>query len=594
MATINQNKIACFIHSTSMELWKDEMLTFLLEKIKNSGLHDKLDFVFVNNIGTPINENKYQDPKIIIENFSDQLNLFENFTIRSIHQFAKLHPDYKILYMHTKGITYQKDHQFVEGIISWINYMMYVLVEKHEECLQLLQVHDTVGTNYRDKSKDQTNPPHYSGNFWWTNAKYISTLPIDYMKDKYDAEFWLCKNNPLYFNSMVLHHLYQVPYSIERYKPFVDNSFEEQILLCKFGSPGIGLCNQLYSLINTILIGKSFRGHTTIIIDDFLTDINTNVYIDSRMIIDFDKMNELLESYNVTLLYKSDVSFQIKEVLFGVITKNTEDITSIVKEKFTGKNILMIPRSTDLNKLCSDGDPVPHTRKQIYITYTVNDRVFKLSHDEIILNSHDDLVLDFVTFSHLKWLSNTNIQHANREIDSFNYILKNIHYHHIFINTVKNISSKLWTENEKINIFHLRLEDDAIDFWSHINGIQPDLYKTILEQKYIRLIQEHIDIDSTTLLLSASTENAITKYMDDNGVKYLYMPKNIVEGRDTNAILDLVASQYCNSVFIGNINPNNYHGSTFSYAIYNYLRDNKNVKKICIDTDRIFDKEYIR
>jgi hypothetical protein len=91
------NKVACFIHSTNLELWKDEILLFLLDYLVSSDLIDLLDFIYVNNIGEPLNTEKIKSihPKIIVENYSTDAELFEMPTLRSLHCFAKIHPNYK-------------------------------------------------------------------------------------------------------------------------------------------------------------------------------------------------------------------------------------------------------------------------------------------------------------------------------------------------------------------------------------------------------------------------------------------------------------------------------------------------------------------
>lgn len=592
MVKINENKVACFIHSTHMDVWKHELLYMLLKHIITSGLVNKLDFIYINNIGIPL-DSKFicnLHNKIVLENYSRELTLFENYTIRSIHQFSKLHPDYKILYLHTKGVSYQKDHEFVPGILSWIKYMMYCLVEKHEECLQLLDIYDVVGTNFRDKTFEQINPPHYSGNFWWGTTNYMSKLYVDYMIDKYHAEFWLMQQKPLFFNCAILHHLYQVNYPLENYKKQVDSSFQEQLLFCQFGSDGLGLCNQLYSLVNTIIVGKTFPGYSTIIVNDFLTCIDDNTYCSSKEIIDFGKMNTILEPYKVKLVCKEDVEFDVKEVKFGLVPNKVVDITDEAKAKYVNGKMLFIPVGSNINECCKEGDPIPETRKQIYVHYTINGRDFHITYDEVVMVLHHDIVLDFENFTHVTWLSRTGIQHAKHHVSLFHELISKIVFHDKFYSLTTQLSSQL---TNKINIIHLRIESDAIEFWANINGIPNELYKNILEQKYIRIIQEHIPRDSMTILLSMSTDNAITKFMKEHNYPYIFMDKTLINGRECNAILDLLVSENCNSVFVGNINPENSHGSTFSYAIYNKLRSKDNVKKICIDTDRVFDKEYV-
>jgi len=592
MVKVNDQKVACFIHSTNMDVWKDELLCMLLKHIVVSGLVDKLDFIYVNNIGKPLDPTKICGihEKVVVENFSRDLNLFENYTIRTVHQFSKLHADYKILYIHTKGISYPKDHDFVPGIMSWIKYMMYCLVEKHRECLQLLDIYDVVGTNFRDQTIEQINPPHYSGNFWWASSNYLSNLHVDYMNDKYHAEFWLMQHKPLFFNCTILHHLYQVNYPLENYQLYVDSSFQDQLLFCKFGSEGLGLCNQLYSLVNSIIIGKTFPGYSTIVVNDFLSCVDNASFCSSKEIIDYHKMNQMLEQHQVRLISKEDVTFEIKEVLFGMRPNKLIDITEAIKTKYLNGKKMVIPCGSNLNVLCEGGDPLPNVRKHIYVNYSINGRDYHICYDEIVMLLHYDIVIDFEEYSNIKWLSRTGIQHSKQKLDEFNHFMSNITFHEKFYSIANTFSLNL---QNKINIVHLRIEPDAIEFWAGINKIPTELYQNILEQKYIRLIQEHISRDSITVLLSMSTDNAITRFMKENNYAYTFMDKTLLSGRECNAILDLLISENCNGVFIGNINPHNYHGSTFSYAIYNNLKNKPEVKKICIDTDKIFDKEYI-
>jgi len=88
-----------------------------------------------------------------------------------------------------------------------------------------------------------------------------------------------------------------------------------------------------------------------------------------------------------------------------------------------------------------------------------------------------------------------------------------------------------------------------------------------------------------------NTDNKVTKWMTANKYEFVQMDKTMITGREVNAIVDLLISTKCNNVFIGNINPHNYHGSTFSYTIFNALKPH--VKKICIDNDDIYHPPYI-
>ena len=600
---IIKHKQACFIHSTYTKIWEDEMLLKLIDRILETKLIDSLDVVYINHIGTPLDSSKYTKihEKIIVENYSQNINLFEVCTIRALHQFAKLHPDYNILYMHTKGVSHQKESEFLPGILSWIEFMLYSLVNQHSNCRKLLNIYDTVGCAYKNQCSYQPNPEHYSGNYWWSRADYIASLNIfDHLQQKYDAEFWLFRNEPLFFNTCTLNNFYENSYPLELYKYLVDHSFQEQIISCKMGDTGLGLCNQLYSLANSIVIGILFPGYSTIVVSDFLCDYKNGSYCIPNIIVDFQKTNQFLEPYQVKIMTRSMIDFEIISVEFGLKPNHVVDITNDIKQRFIQDKQLVIPLGTNLNEFCHNGDPLPGIRKQIYVSYVMNGRTYHTVFDEYLMLFHEPVLLDFQSLSHIPSYIRTNIRHAKQNEDLFHQVLNQIKFDprfyqetQEFLQNMSLTQSSTQSHIPYYNVIHLRLEEDAIAFWGYINGMTPELYQSILEQKYIRLIQEHISPESMTVLLCSSTENAITEYMTTHDYKFCYMNKTKYQDREINAILDLIVGQQCQGVFIGNINPNNGNGSTFSYTIFNSLRNNTNVKKICIDTDRIFDPEYI-
>ena len=202
--------------------------------------------------------------------------------------------------------------------------------------------------------------------------------------------------------------------------------------------------------------------------------------------------------------------------------------------------------------------------------------------------------VDFVNWEKKAWLSRTNILDSKHHTDKFNYFLKNMHFNALYEKYANLFIKSSLKERSNINIIHLRLEDDAIPFWSSINGISCEAYRQALVKQYIHSIQGHIDAsNSMNIILSMNTDNEVTKWMREHNYLFVQMDKTMVAGREVNAIIDLLISGHCNHVFIGNINPHNYHGSTFSYAILNALRDKTGVKKICIDNDDIYHPAYV-
>jgi beta-1,4-mannosyl-glycoprotein beta-1,4-N-acetylglucosaminyltransferase len=202
----------CFIHSSTPETGDTYRLDHLICRLKETKCIDIFENIIINNVGTPI-DNNYDDKKIILINDPESINLFEMTTLNKLRDFSSNNSDMRILYLHTKGVSYSKNFKAVN---DWIDQMLYFLVEKHPICTEVLsRGFDTVGCNYlRDYRR--SIPVHYSGNFWWASSKYLATLPKmhESTTNKADTEFWLCKNNPIMYimdTSNVDQYIYKYP-----------------------------------------------------------------------------------------------------------------------------------------------------------------------------------------------------------------------------------------------------------------------------------------------------------------------------------------------------------------------------------------------
>jgi beta-1,4-mannosyl-glycoprotein beta-1,4-N-acetylglucosaminyltransferase len=195
-----KNKVYCFIHSCNLLHSGTKTLEYLLSRLKDININ--FDNIFINNIGIQI-EKEY--PETVINNYSENISLFEVPTINKIRDFSIHNPNCKILYLHTKGIT-QKGS---ENVNDWVEMMLYFLINK--DCISLLDDYDTVGCNYHDGSDNV--PKHYAGNFWWATTNYLSSLP-ECGENKLDAEFWLHQNKPNYLSlhdSRINHYYERYP-----------------------------------------------------------------------------------------------------------------------------------------------------------------------------------------------------------------------------------------------------------------------------------------------------------------------------------------------------------------------------------------------
>lgn len=210
---IDKLKNICFIHSCTINN-NTEILNYLIDKIINYNLIDNLDLIIINNIGNTI-ENVYNNNKIYIINYSDDNLLFEIPTINLIYTFSYIYKNVNLLYLHTKGISY---NNLYDNIKDWINMMLYYLVEEYNNCFELLKKYNIIGCNYKDEPK-----PHFSGNFWWSNTNYIKRLYKIKSYNKHDAEWWICSNkmNLKYciHNSNINH--YETIYSKDKYNKLI-------------------------------------------------------------------------------------------------------------------------------------------------------------------------------------------------------------------------------------------------------------------------------------------------------------------------------------------------------------------------------------
>lgn len=182
----------CFLHSCCVNN-NIVILENIINKINDSGLINVLDCVFIINIGNPI-INTYGNKYVVI-NYSNDTKLFEKPTLNLMNVFSKFHDTCKLLYLHTKGISYNNLNTRVN---DWTNYMLYELVDNYQLCLDILDIHDTVGCNYNEKPHK-----HYSGNFWWTNAKYMKTLKQITSNVRHDCEWYILTGGA---NHYVLHN----------------------------------------------------------------------------------------------------------------------------------------------------------------------------------------------------------------------------------------------------------------------------------------------------------------------------------------------------------------------------------------------------
>lgn len=198
-ASTRRNKLAVFYHLYQHGDWHS-LLNEQSQALVDSGLADACEFVRVGVSGDVIPES--HGKFTFVQN--QQPWTEETPTLILLRDFCADNPDYKVFYMHTKGVT-----QPMQSTHDWRKIMEYFCIEKWQDCVAKLEEHDAVGCLYMDHCY-YGYFPHFSGNFWWANAEYVNRLNNSYLFDgiRQNREFWIgTGNGSLYsFHTTGLNH----------------------------------------------------------------------------------------------------------------------------------------------------------------------------------------------------------------------------------------------------------------------------------------------------------------------------------------------------------------------------------------------------
>jgi hypothetical protein len=221
------NNLVVFYHIFQTKGWE---LTFNQQvfNLYVSGLYNELSSIYLcinGNLNLPFDLSKF----VIHRNIR---TIDEADTLKQMWRFSQQKTNFKILYIHTKGVSYHFDDRR-KTADAWRLYMEYHTINKWKKCVELLDSYDCVGTKWQPmktiiwneelKIKYEKNVSDstgcYDGNFWWVNSNYIKTLNADYpyMLDeelkKYNlsyeekqknirehSQMWLGTKNPKYYS----------------------------------------------------------------------------------------------------------------------------------------------------------------------------------------------------------------------------------------------------------------------------------------------------------------------------------------------------------------------------------------------------------
>lgn len=196
-------KTYIYYHIAQMGDWH-HVVAQQLYLLQRSGLYDFVANVFVGLVGPGGIEKVTVElsDKAVFACVDKNLTKAELPTLDILHKHAQSE-DFNVLYMHTKGVSWQEQGKSHESMTAWRKYMEHFCIGQWPECLAWLGTeHDAVGVQWHSMSKDTGHNGHFSGNFWWTTSRYLRTLPnIHDVRvqsgdpERMKAEMWLGSNH---------------------------------------------------------------------------------------------------------------------------------------------------------------------------------------------------------------------------------------------------------------------------------------------------------------------------------------------------------------------------------------------------------------
>lgn len=356
---------------------------------------------------------------------------------------------------------------------------------------------------------------------------------------------------------------------------------------------GTGFTNQMFFIVTAIL--KAHKEKIPLVIfERFRVQPLTENFVPLKDVVDLNYLNEIIAPYNVHVLDKYDTTLSLISAKYG--TNDIKiNITEEIRSAYLKNNHLFIPKDVYLNNI--KGDPVIGQPKKLFLTYKINEFVFTEIFEE---HNRPDISID-ITFFHQFHGYTECLNIDAYDADLFKKLLKSIKFTNIFNNISDNcllidknhnyVLNNFHNEKKVLNVIHVRLEKDWTPNLSHGNNMTENDYITILEDKYIDIIKRHFAKNSNILVVTYDRNNRVIRFLQDNNYDFYTTKKDIFDGREPHALIDLLVGENCNGCFVGNWNYDTNTGSTFSFMLDQRIKEP--VKRILIDHLNIRSPEVI-
>lgn len=195
---VKKKKTLGFYHVCMINHWKN-IVKDQVKLILDSGLYERTDKILVGCVGKDVDDLRDLLPEKFEIRFHDEnIQLYEIPTLQLL-QDACVEDDFLLWYIHTKG-AYSETKK--STVYLWRKIMEYFVIEKHEQCYQVMDRCDACGIDLRHLAVHFHNAYSghfwvFIGNFWWSKSQYIRKLPnitqfwLDNMKSRYVAEVFI-------------------------------------------------------------------------------------------------------------------------------------------------------------------------------------------------------------------------------------------------------------------------------------------------------------------------------------------------------------------------------------------------------------------
>ncbi len=207
LATPIGQEIFGYIHVACIGTHWQTVFQELWDGITANGLYENTAGIFVCVSGSEADFRTLQNlftihEKLVWKWNGQVIDRFEYPTLDFLHAQSIHSSPHKIWYVHTKGVSTDYDNPYYK---YWRRTMIDSNLREWQKHCFALDEHDTSGESW---CEEPGYPKHYSGNFWWANAAFISQLkPMSHywenpredwrmvLYDRFQPEMWLSTEN---------------------------------------------------------------------------------------------------------------------------------------------------------------------------------------------------------------------------------------------------------------------------------------------------------------------------------------------------------------------------------------------------------------